>query len=412
VKPARLGPVFAVLGVLMALLLAGPQAAVAEELVPCPKPPAAEEYDGEATLIQARGLRRTLSARGVRQGLVRPANQFTGRPTFPLAGASINSKVSRVALRGGIRLRGRGGRVVVLNRLEAVIGAGSARFVRARVGGRQMRLFVLRGGRLQRNAASGRLFLRSADARLTGASSKLIRNRLGLRRLRALRTGAVWGRMDVFAQRNDKVADDPVAETPVEPPLKVRPVGASDIVAASIKWRVRESFIRYVNVGAGTSVSDGATGDPPETIGNAAPLVYSFNFPFAEGWVDSPDDSLVVRGSGKVGFRYCDNTINFTVSDPEIEIRDDQVSRLIFRVNGTDGTAFPNSRAVMVKLVPSLGQKQASGNTTTYTGLPGYVPAEATGIFADFYPPFPGSLEDPNAELSRFGSIDLTLTTG
>ncbi len=247
--------------------------------------------------------------------------------------------------------------------------------------------------------------------RLSGKASKRIRARLGLRGERRLGSGRVWGSISVFAARNKKIKD-PEAETPVEPPFLERPPGASDVTSATIKWRVRESFIRYVEVGAGTSVADGASADPPEAIGGTTPLTYSFNFPFADGWTDAGPGSTAIHGSGKVGFRYCSNTINFTVAEPEIELNGDSDSRMIFRVDGTDGTAFPNSRAVMVQLIPSLATVTTEGNRTTLSGIPGYVPQAATGIFADFYPPFPGSVDAAGADLSRFGSVTVSYTTG
>lgn len=94
----------------------------------------------------------------------------------------------------------------------------------------------------------------------------------------------------------------------------------------------------------------------------------------------------MVKATGLVGFRYCDNTINFTVADPEIELDGDDNSRLIFRVNGTDGTAFPDQRAVMVKLLPGQAESRLvvnNGNGTTtvsYVKIPGlFLPTGGPG---------------------------------
>ena len=124
----------------------------------------------------------------------------------------------------------------------------------------------------------------------------------------------------------------------------------------------------------------------------------------------------MVKATGLVGFRYCDNTINFTVADPEIELDGDDNSRLIFRVNGTDGTAFPDQRAVMVKLLPGQAESRLvvnNGNGTTtvsYVKIPGFVPAEGTGIFADFYPAFSPSFEGQVPRPDRFGSLTISYT--
>jgi hypothetical protein len=305
----------------------------------------------------------------------------------------------------------RGGRATTITGLKLVVRPGSRPVINGRVSGRWIRVFRLRGAKVRRNLDTGVLTVSGAEALPSGAAARLLNRRLGLGPYRAVRLGRAWGSFAAFAFRNNKVKD-PEAETPVEPPFLNRPVGATDIASASIKWRVRESFVRYVAVGAGTSVADGATADPPEVFEGAAPLTYSFNFPFADGWTAGEAGPSAIHGSGKVGFRHCQNTINFTVADPELELNGDSLSRLIFRVDGTDGTAFPDSRAVMVDLVPSLATKTVDGSTTTLTGIPAYVPQEATGIFADFYPPYPGSPDDPAAAASRFGSVTVTYTTG
>lgn len=384
----------------------------ASTLTPCPRPPDAAKYDGEGTLVTSGAVSRVLRRAGVRQRLILPANGFTGRPTYPLGKVSLGRKAAGVTLRGGIRLLPtRRGRATTITGLKLVSRPGSRPVVNGRISGRWIRVFNLRGAKVRRNLSTGVLTVSGGSAVLSGRAAQILNRRLGLRGYRAIGAGRAWGRFSVFAFRNNKVKD-PEAETPVEPAFLERPMGADDIVSATIKWRVRESFIRYVAVGAGTSVADGATADPPEVFEGAAPLTYSFNFQFTDGWAAGGAGPSAIHAGGKVGFRHCQNTINFTVADPELELNGDSLSRLIFRVDGTDGTAFPNSRAVMVDLVPSLATKTVVGTTTTLTDIPAYVPQEATGIFADFYPPYPGSPDDPAAAASRFGSVTVSYTTG
>jgi hypothetical protein len=387
-------------------LMASP--AAASTLTPCPKPPPPPAFEGEGTLVASGVTKKLLRNAGVSQRILRPGNAFVGRPTFPLSSAGISASASGVTLGGGVKLIRRDtGRGVEVRSMKLVVRRGQPLRVTARVAGRRVNLFTAGRARLKVDVKDGVLRLNPSRVRLTRSGSRAIRGGLGLRAA-ALAPGRIWGAFSAFAFRNE-IIDDPEAETPVPPPLLERPAGASDVVSASIKWRVRESFIRYVNVGTGTSVADGATADPAEDIGGAGPLVYSFNFPFSSGWT-VPGGDTAIYGTGTVGFRHCRNTINFTVSDPEIELKDSGVSRLIFRVNGTDGTAFPDSRAVMVDLLPAAAT--VDGDTTTYTNIPAYVPQEATGIFANFYPPYPGDPNAPNADLSRFGSMTLSYTTG
>lgn len=386
--------------------------AVASTLTPCPKPPPAPAFQGEGTLTTSGELTRNLRSGGVRQKLIAPANSLTGRPTFPLKAAYIKKSPANIWLGGGMNfMAAEGRRVVSVNSMRLTVRPGKDPVVSARVAGRTMRLFTVRGGRVTVDRQEEVLNLRGGLATVSGAAALRINSLLRLRGSASIAGGDRWGFLTVFAARNLKI-DDPVAETPVEPPFLNRPVGAVDISSATVEWRVRESFIRYVAVGAGTSVADGATAGQPEALGGAAPLVYSFGFPFTNGWVAPDSGPAAIHGSGKVGFRHCRNTINFTVADPEIELNGDSDSRLIFRVDGTDGTAFPDSRAVMVELIPSLATKSTEGNTTTLSDIPGYIPQAATGIFADFYPPFPGSVDAPGADLSRFGSLTVSYTTG
>ena len=403
-------------GLLSVAVLTGVSVPVAgasvSALQPCPKPPAAPEFEGEGTLVSSAATAKALRVSGLRQRLVSPANAFTGRPTFPLRTASLSNRASVVSLRGGVRIGpGTGASLARISSMKLVIRRGEVPVVNATLRGSRIRLFSVRGANRTINLAEGVLNLRRGSARLTRNSARRLNRLLGLRGPDRLAAGHLWGRLSVFAARNDKVKD-PEAETPVEPPFLERPDGAADVSSATIEWRVRESFIRYVAVGAGTSVADGATAGDPEELGGAAPLVYSFGFPFADGWEAPGSGPAVIHGSGKVGFRHCRNTINFTVADPEIELNGDADSRLIFRVDGTDGTAFPNSRAVMVQLIPSLATRTTVGDTTILSDIPGYIPQAATGIFADFYPPFPGSVDAPGADLSRFGSLTVSYTTG
>jgi hypothetical protein len=410
--PGPVTRVAATLVVALGICAAVVTPAGASTLTPCPKPPVAAKYEGEGTLVSSANVSRALRRVGIRQRLILPANGFTGRPTYPLGKVGLGRKAAAVSLRGGIRLLpARRGRATTVTGLKVVARSGARPVVNGRVSGRWIRVFNLRGAKLRRNLGTGAFSVSGGTALLSGTAARIFRQRLGLRPRGTISAGRPWGRFSVFAFRNNKVKD-PEAETPIEPPILERPAGAEDITSASIKWRVRESFIRYVAVGAGTSVSAGATADPPEVFEGAAPLTYSFNFQFTDGWTAGGTGPSAIHGGGKVGFRHCQNTINFTVADPELELNGDSLSRLIFRVDGTDGTAFPNSRAVMVDLVPSLATRSVAGNTTTLTGIPAYVPQEATGIFADFYPPYPGSPDDPAAAASRFGSVTVSYTTG
>jgi len=422
---------FALVGVLLAVLTgAGTDPAGAATLEPCqatnPTGPIVD-LDGRLTLAPTARTRKVWKRSGIRQGLIAPASGLTGEPTFPVRAVKYGTS-ARVDLKGGLKVI-RKNRTLQVRNLTARVPSGKPATLSASIAGRTVNFARVKGGKRTFDAATGELN-RSGGARLTAAGAKLLNRRLGLAGKKRLRAGMAWGNFDLFALYKVTEVEDPTGEVPVVPPVKMEPSGALTVLsAATVKWFVRDSFINYVATGEGTRVEDGATADPPSGPDN---LSYSFNFPFASGWTvpgvgESPEDSLI-KGSGTVGFRYCHNTINFTASDPEIELDGDEDSRLIFDVNGTDGTPFPDQRAVMVKLIPSKAAAHSetdNGNGTTtvsYTKIPGYIPAEATGIFAGFYSAFdPTYVTEPqpacggvpcteSTRPDRFGFLSVTYT--
>lgn len=418
----------ALVAVLLAVLVgfgAGPAPAVANPLEPCettdPTGPVVER-EGELSLEPTGKSRRVLKRSRLRQSLIRPANRLAGRPAFPV-GAVRYAATARVNLRGGFRIHHRKRRVAFRG-LQLVSAPGKPAVLKGRIGKRTLNVLRVPGGKRSFDAESGEL-TRYGTARLTPAAAKLINRRLktGKRRLRA---GSIFGFLNLYSlYKVTQPAEDPSGDAPVPAPVKAMPTGAGTIqTAANIKWYVRDTFIDYVSAGTwngdGIDPLGGASADAPSGPKN---LVYSFNFPFDSGWTvpatsgtpePTPENTLI-KGQGGVGFRYCMNTINFTVSDPEIEL-DGEDSRLIFRVNGTDGTAFPNERAVMVKLLPEEAETVVvddnGGNgpvTVTYEKIPGFIPAEATGIFAGFYPAFdPEQFGSMNPRPDRFGFVSVT----
>lgn len=413
---------FALVAVLLAVFVgfgSRPALAGAATLEPCeatnPTGPIVE-LDGQLTLTPVRSTRRAWKRSGISQRVTRPASALTGRPTFPVTGVRYG-KSARVKLGGGLRIS-HGRRAVRISDLMVVSPAGKPARIDGRLGRTRHTLFRVKAGKRTFNDASGKLS-KVGSARLTAGGARVLNRNLRLRRSR-LKAGLVWGYMNLYSLYKVTQVDDPTGEVPEVPPEKERPIEAKTVAsAATVKWFVRDSFINYVASGEGTRVEDGATADAPSGPDH---LVYSFNFPFDSGWtvpeaIDSPENT-VIRGTGLVGFRYCHNTINFTAASPVIEIDGDANSRLIFTVHGTDGTAFPEQPAVMVKLIPSRAQSHTvvdnmnGYSTVTWEKIPGYVPAEGTGIFAGFYPAFSPDYEgQPQTERpDRFGYFSITYT--
>lgn len=411
-----------VAAVLFALAVPAPSASAAG-LVPCSTAPTGPivTLDGEATLESRRPGRKMLRRAGVRRTLIRPANSATGRPAFPVRKVRFG-KVSRVWLKGGLRFR-RGKRTVAARGLLAFVPKNRKRPVRvtARLGGRNLLLFRATGGHRVIRAGRGELDQINAVSRLGGRAVRRLNRRLGLLRLpkhRRLSTRVRLDRFDLNATYFKVKPDDPVAETPVEPPVAVEPDGAVPLGTASIQWELRDSWIDYINTGQAPKVGGGTVPGLPR---EPKDLVYDYTFPFASGWTaagtGTESDSTLIKGAGSLAFRYCEHTINFKVSEPEIELSDDGHSRMIFRVDGLDGTAFPDQRAVMVKLRPSKVTPTTTETggvvTETWERIPGYIPAEGTGIFANFYPAYNPALYGTLPQKDRpdrFGFLTVSYT--
>jgi hypothetical protein len=420
-SPALSG--LALVAVLLAVFVglgSRPSSAGAATLEPCeatqPTGPTVD-LEGELNLSPVKATKKAWKRSGIRQKLVKPANNLTGRPAFPVKAVKYDS-VARVDLKGGLRLE-RGRRWLTIRGLAVYSAAGKPAMLRGTIGGKTVNLFKVQGGKRTFDPGTGELS-RVGTARLTAAGAKLLNGRLGIGKRKKLRAGISWGYFNLYSLYKVTESEDPTIEVPNVPPDKTEPQEAQNVTsAATIKWYVRESFINYVASGEGTRVEDGATADAPSGSNN---LTYSFNFPFDTGWtvpeaLDSSENT-VIKGTGLVGFRYCHNTINFAVSNPEVEIDGDENSRLIFVTNGTDGTPFPDQRVVMVKLIPSRAESHTvvdNGNgfsTVTYEKIPGYVPADGSGIFAGFYPGYSTSFDgQPQDERpDRFGYFSIVYT--
>ena len=387
--------------VLLAGMLFNGSPASAATLQPCvttPPPGPVIEMDGNATIVTGKSMRKKLRRSGVKVSLADPANNFTGRPEFPVTSVPSQGADLKVGLGGGMILRGKGKRRLFVKQMS-VQGSSQLVIVKARFAGSNRRLMLIQGARFEFDETTGENTVTGGKAFLSNVAVKVFRKRLNIKP-RVLRSGVRWGNFDLYSLYKVTLPpEDPEAETPPVPPVAVRPGTATDLASATIDWRVRESFIRYVSSGDGASAIDGAIPGPAEELSGAPPLVYSFGLPFTSGWTDAASETALVKGSGGVAFRYCRNTINFHVNDPEIELNGAN-SRMIFRVNGLDGTAFPNQRAVVVDLDLTQAEVSTSGNTTTWENIPGSVPGGSAGVFADFY--FGGA---------PFGELDLTVST-
>lgn len=341
----------------------------------------------------------TLRAEGVRFIAIPPATLTGTRWQLPARPGTGTGAGLRYA--GGLLLRRSGGRALALTSLR-------------RTSGRSPLLTVMVGGRRTTLARLSTTTIPTVT--LTAGAGQRLRRRLGLSRtpqgsLGRLRfvtladpgastpstpaTGTPSGPSGPASPEpgGNTVCAAASSTTPAGPAAPARPAGARDVVAASLTWHVRDSFIDYIASGQGTSAVDGAiaapaSGDPP--------LARSFSFPLRDGWFDPASGTAAVRFTGCVRFAYALHGIGIETQNPELEVAPG-AARAVARFSGA--SAAPG-RSVLADL--TWAPPATAGATATWSTIPAKIPdGAATSVFAGFY--YSG---DP------FGSFTLSVTTG
>jgi hypothetical protein len=368
-------------------------------------PAHAAETSGALTLTVTAKAERALDARGVTLRTTGRATRSGRKLTLPLAAG--DTKALRTS--GSVRLRAKR-RSVTLGSPRLELGSNPR--VTALVAGRRATLFTLAVAPL---ADAAGVSLQRTSGTLAAGAARTIARRLRVKQLprtsfatvaavASFATGAApttpqpqpTGPPDGPCRTSTAGGTPPEPGTG-EPPVKARPATARTVTSATITWHVRDSFIRYIAAGEGTSASGGATAAAPE---GDPPLVYAFQFPFAEGWCDPVSGAARISFTGTVAFRYAEHEIDLVVNDPEVEL-DGPASRVIFRMTGSGDTDGGNQRAVVETLHVSRSSPSASGNAFAYERIPGAIPpGAASSIFAGYY--LPG---DP------FGWVSISFTT-
>lgn len=368
--------------------------------------PAATAPGGNGALELSGAAAQVLREDRVRIAPLGAASGGARRVVLPVRAGLVGSSVTVLRFGGGISFT-HGKRRLKLSDLRLTLGKRAS--VRGKLGGKRLTLFQVKGGRREVDSTRGSVRLGGLRLKLPRSVAREIAGRLRLERrlprgfgvLAVTKEGLMPGSGPSSPPAGPNKASatgcpqpstaGPAPEEPVA--VAARPPGAVDVTGATIGWDVRDSFIRYVNTGEGTSVFDGATAAAPEMRpGTSAALTYGFGFPFASGWhdpganpADPADDRAAVYFSGGVRFLYSAHGIDLRTSAPEIEIAGG-ASRAIFSVAEGEAAA---ERQVIVNLdLASAAAVQASGNTVTYERVPGAIPSgTATSVFAGFYEP-------------------------
>jgi hypothetical protein len=376
--------------------------------------PAAPAASEQAVLKLNGGAAKALRSAGVRIAPAGAAKGGSRRVRLPIRAGLVGSSTTVLRLGGGLTLS-KGKQRLRIGDLRLTLGRRAS--LGGKLGGEDLGLFrVLKGGQRRLDPVGGSARLVGLRLKLRRPAEREIQERLGLKQrpagvlgvLSATKDGLIPAGAGPGAGGGAKpttpvgpsrgsttcglpASGGPAPEDPV--PLATRPAGAVDVTAATVSWDVRESFIRYINTGEGTSVSGGAVGAAPEVrAGSSAALSYKFGFPFASGWhdaganpADPADDRAALYLNGGVRFLYSAHGIDLRTSAPEIEIAGGS-SRAIFAVAEGDAAA---ERQVIVNLdLARAGAVQSSGSTVAYERVPGAIPSgTAASVFAGFYAP-------------------------
>jgi hypothetical protein len=391
-------------------------------------PAVAAGASGQTTLQLNGPAAQALRAQGVTIDPVGAAQGGARRLVLPTGAGLAGTTTTLLRQRGAIVFRA-AGRSLRVAGLSVVLGKRGR--VEAKLGGERLDLFALgKGGRRQVDPVGGSASLSGLTLDLTGGAARELAAKLGLEHVSRGRFGVLAARANGLTASGTETPSAGGGSTgkgatpapqstacplpgsagaaPENPlPVLARPPAAVDITAASVDWQVRESFVRYIATGEGTSVSGGAVAGAPVLVpGASAALSYGFQFPFASGWLDpgadpgnAADDTALVKFGGAVGFRYSAHGIDLATAEPELELRG-AASRAIFAISENGG---PASRQVLVNLdLARAAAIRAEGGSFTYERVPGAIPAgTASSTFAGFYAPG-----------TDFGCFTLSFKTG
>jgi len=373
----------------------------------------AAEPTGNTTLVIAAGKARLLAERGIVIEGVRGA-ETEGRETrLQISGGTIGAGVADLTHEGALRFvaaDGRDRRGVKLGALEVKLGADSRLSAKLN-GGKRRTVFELvpRGDGPTTDAAKGIAQLHGARLVWRRGAARAISWRLGAR----IPHGTL-GRIRVSAATIVVAGPNSPKAGPLgdEPPLLARPPGAIDVTGASLTWHVRDSWIRYVNTEMAPEALEGASAQaaipenshpcPDRPAGTNPTLVYSYDFPFSNGWYDPASGTAALYYRGGVRFSFPGHGIDLGARNPEIEINGG-ASRAIFRMRGGGETPYPDKRAALLSLAVAGPPSEDPPSTFGFPSpVRGSLTDDGQAVFAGFYPP-------PN---NGFGCIDVSFTTG
>ena len=361
----------------------------------CPAAQAAAEPVGSASLVVSAGKWRALDKRGIELGGTGAADSEGRRTRLQVSGGTIATGSAQLSTGGALQLsagKGRDRRTVKLTGLRVDLGANST--LSAKLGKKSRVLFDLQAstGGPQIDPARGAAQLRGAKLVWRAGTARALSKRLGAKVPRGK-----FGKFEIVVAT--VLTDNPPQSGPIsdEPPLLARPASAVDVTTATLSWHVRDSWIRYLNTQEAPQAFDGATAKAPiQESNHPCPnnpsdtnptLVYSYDYPFANGWYDPVSRTAALYYGGGVRFSFPSHGIDVAARNPEIEINGN-ASRAIFRLRGAGQTPYPDKRAGLLSLPSVAPEPLGSPNTFGFAApLRGTLTSDGQAVFAGFYPP-------------------------
>jgi hypothetical protein len=237
--------------------------------------------------------------------------------------------------------------------------------ITGKVGNRRLTIFTARTSTNAVNAAAQSVIVPAVTMKLTSSAATSTAKQLKLKKKPSRSLGKF------VSLTKTKLPDAPstggIVLQDLGGPRLARPVSAVDITGSSLKWWIRDSWIRYLpfNLPVG-----GATADAPIPGTNHACKdneasvsdSYAYNLPFQSGWWDSASSTGALYYTGGVRWYFPDHGIDLTASAVEIEINGGS-SRVVLRVDdAAEKTAKRGAFASLNSATPLSGSPVVGPN--------------------------------------------------
>lgn len=274
-----------------------------------------------------------LRAKGVKPRALSPAKLKNGKLRLKVSDIAVSSATkASIVLRGGLKLS-KGRRSVKIQGLLVDV-SGRKLKITGKVGSRRVAVLSGTASVPLVNSSTQQVVVPAIDVKLSSATGKAVRGALKLRRAPSGKLGSLVAIAKADLPKPPGGGGATLQD--LAGPRLARPVGAVDVSGSTLKWWMRDSWIRYLDF---SLPQDGAIGDAPvkdtahvcqDTAPTNTSKVYAISLPFQNGWWDAASQTGALYYSGAVRWYFPDRGIDITVSGAEIEINGTS-SRVIFR---------------------------------------------------------------------------------